>query len=104
MPTSELLMYVALAVVGAGYWAYNNRSSLLSKVTPGKPQAASQDAVNAFEQEWVATLLRLQAELESDDAPDYGASCVPLTRELVWRFMGGDPNDVPARIPASGKR
>lgn len=94
MSQSELAMYAALAVAGIAYYLYQNRGLLSGYLTPSKPAIISfEDEEQAWAQEWVTTLMRLQSELVEHDRE----CCVPLVRELIWRFMGGEPNDVPAR-------
>lgn len=94
MPASELVMYAALAACAGAYFIYQRRLTRApSVVTPPAPQAdASQ-----WRQRWVTTLMALQDEL----ADEGRECCVPLVRELIWRLMDGEPNDVLARPPAT---
>jgi hypothetical protein len=90
-------MYAALAVAGIAYYLFQNRGLLSGYLTPSKPAPTvisfDEDDEQAWAQGWVTTLMRLQSELVEHDRE----CCVPLVRELIWRFMGGEPNDVPAR-------
>lgn len=100
MPTSELIMYGVLAAIAAGYYLYTRLPSLLQGQTVTIPVALpSDEGERAWRERWVTTLMRLQDEL-ADDGRD---CCVPLVRELIWRMMDGEPNDVPARAPAQKK-
>lgn len=94
MPTNELIMYAVLAACAGAYYIYQRRltrapSAASVTILPSDPAE--------WREQWVTTLMHLQQEL-ADEGRD---CCVPLVRELIWRLMDGEPNDVPARAPAS---
>ena len=94
MPASEMVMYAALAACAGAYYIYQRR---LTKA----PSAASVTVPlydpAEWRQRWVTTLMALQDEL----ADEGRGCCVPLVRELIWRLMDGEPNDVLASPPAT---
>ncbi len=94
MPSSEIVMYVALAACAGAYYIYERRLSSPSR--PVADPAVRPSDKSEWRQRWVTTLMRLQEEL----AEDGRECCVPLVRELIWRLMDGEPNDVLARPPA----
>lgn len=96
MPLSESLMYAALAALAGAYYLYQNAGWLRQSLSPNKPIVPAAQSSQDWEEEWVTTLMRLQNEL----ADEGRECCIPLVRELIWRFMGGEPNDVPARPSA----
>lgn len=82
--------YFLVIVAMLAWWAWANRAVLalyarLPRVTA--PAATAEKANGEWQAAWVQTLLRLQSELEQDGQAD----AVTLTRELVWRLIGGDP-------------
>jgi hypothetical protein len=96
MSQTEALAYLALALAGAAYWAYNNQAGLtkylsVDSTPPVKPPA------DTWRSNWVQTLMSLQTDLEEEGADN----CVPLVRELVWRLLGGEPSEV--RFPPPKK-
>ncbi len=100
MPTSELLMYGTLAALAAAYYLYIKLPSLRPSLTVARPvEEPTEEGEREWKAAWVATLMRLQDEL-ADEGRD---CCVPLVRELIWRLMDGEPNDVPARAHAQKK-
>jgi hypothetical protein len=89
MSLSELSGYALVAVAGIGYWLYHNWAKVRGVASVAvQPSVAVED----YPDQWLSTLLALTRDLEArgDDC------CVPLVRELMWRMMGGAPNDVPA--------
>lgn len=100
MSLSELTGYAVIAAAGIAYWLYHNWAKVRGVaavandgVVPVTPPASDAN----WRQEWIATLLTLADEMEGRD-DEHG--CVPLVRELVWRMMGGAPNDLPAQKAA----
>ena len=76
--------YILVLTGALAYWAWVNRSVLaLYARLPRAGTSAQADA--RWQEQWVGTLLRLQAELEASGRAD----AVELTRELVWRLIGG---------------
>lgn len=97
MPLSESLMYAVLAALAGAYYLYQNAGWLQQSQSPDKPTTIpASSTAQEWEEQWVTTLMRLQNEL----AEEGRECCIPLVRELIWRFMGGEPNDVPARPSA----
>ena len=94
MPSSELLMYVILAACAGAYFIYQRR---LTKAPSAANVTVPLYDPAEWRERWVTTLMRLQEEL-TDEGRE---CCVPLVRELIWRLMDGEPNDVLARPPAT---
>lgn len=85
MQLTDLGSYVILAAVAGAYWLWSNRAALAARLfpKPPAPAPASED------EEWVRTLLRLKAEMESEGKADIAA----LVREILWRMMGGKAHE-----------
>lgn len=79
---SNYLLVLAAAVA---WLAWANRAAIVACVTAGRMGATS---TTAWQEGWVRTLLRLQKDLEAAGQHDAAA----LTRELVWRILGGEPH------------
>jgi hypothetical protein len=90
MSTSELLWYAAIAGTGGLYWLYSQRDALSVYLFRHKPEPPP--PADPW-RDWVQTLMTLQRDLEDGGAEE----CVPLVRELIWRMLGGEPNDVLSR-------
>lgn len=92
MSQTEALAYLALALAGAAYWAYNNQAGLAKYLSGGSGPShlPTRPPADDLRGAWVQTLISLQADLEEEGADN----CVPLVRELVWRLLGGEPSEV----------
>jgi hypothetical protein len=90
MSNGELLSYLGLALAGLVYWAYQNKAALWLYLF--SPKVVSLPADN-WRTDWVQTLMSLQIDLELEGEEQ----CVPLVRELIWRLLGGEPNEVQGR-------
>jgi len=89
MQPTEYLGYIAIAAAAILWYGYSNRAALLGILAPGKP---SDPAVPlGWHEEWVTTLMRFSDEAKGTQDSD---KCVPLARELIWRLLGGEPNNV----------
>lgn len=89
MPLPDMGNYLIVAVAAAAYWAWANRDALRAYMTRSTVVPAPVDADPlARRDEWVATLLRLQRELDESGQADLSG----LTRELVWQLLGGKPH------------
>ena len=79
--------YLLVLVAALAYWAWANRAALsLYARVPFIGHA--QERGPEWTEGWVKTLIRLQAELEEEGQADAAA----LSRELIWRLLGGEPH------------
>lgn len=82
--------YLIVCALAAAWWAWANRLALSTYIRlPIRADAPTGAASTAWQERWVATLLRLQKDLETAGKQDAAA----LTRELVWRILGGQPHN-----------
>lgn len=95
---SDFGSYALVAALLAGWWAWTNSAALTQWLRSAAPSPAPVVAPTgaseaASEEEWVRTLLRLKADMEAAGKDDIAA----LTRELLWRLMGGDAHPAAAK-------
>jgi hypothetical protein len=85
MTTVDLIVIGAIAVVALYPAIKEGYKKLTGRITPTLD--LEQDD-SAWRQQWVATLIDLQSELEQKDNADQ----VILCRQLIWQMLGGEPS------------